>query len=98
MSFIKTMLAAAVAAMALGLAACAETQPSIASDFGVAVRQDLAAQIADPDAHYGKTDSDGAKAALAQERYRADKVTPPSAIGTSKSGSGGSGASAAPSQ
>ncbi len=88
MSFIKTALAAAVAAVALGgLAGCAETQPSIASDFGIAVRQDLAAQIADPEAHYGKTDSDGARAALAQERYRADRVIPPSAIGTSKAGS-----------
>ena len=72
-----------------GLAACAESHPTLSSDFGVAVRQDLAAQIADPDAHYGKTTSAGARAALAQERYRTGKVTQPSAAGASMSPAAG---------
>ena len=80
-----------LSAMAASLAGCVDSHPTLSPDFGVAMRQDMAAQIADPDAHYGKTDSDGARAALAQERYRADKVIPPSSIGTSKAGSGSGG-------
>jgi type IV pilus biogenesis protein CpaD/CtpE len=81
-----------LSAMAASLAACVESQPALSSDFGVAVRQDVAAQIADPDAHYGKTTSDGARAALAQYRYRNDKVTPPSAAGASMSPTAGAAA------
>jgi type IV pilus biogenesis protein CpaD/CtpE len=87
-----------LSAMAAGLAACADTQPALSPDFGVAVRQNLAAQIADPDARYGKTPSDSGRAALAQDRYRTGKVIPPSAAGASMSPSSGAGAAAPPSQ
>lgn len=77
-----------------GLASCAESQKTLASDFGVAMRQDLAAQIADPEARYpANTTADGARAALAQERYRTGKSIPTS---TGAMSVGGSGASAAP--
>ena len=74
-----------------GLAACTESRQSLNPDFGVAMRQDLAAQIADPDAHYGKMTSEGARAALAQERYRTGKTTQPSAAGASMSPTSGAG-------
>jgi len=81
-----------------GLSACAESQRTLGSDFGVAVRQDIAAQIADPDARYpADTPTDGARIGLAQERYRAGKSIQPS-TGTMTVGgsSGGAGASGAP--
>jgi type IV pilus biogenesis protein CpaD/CtpE len=81
-----------LSAMAASLAGCVESQPTLSSDFGVAMRQDVAAQIADPDAHYGKMTSEGARAALAQDRYRSGKVTPPSAAGASMSPTAGGGA------
>lgn len=79
-----------------------ETRLRLQNDFGSALSQDLKAQIADPDA--GKyagpaPPSSGARADLAQERYRADAVTPPSTIGASGTangyGNGGSGAGGA---
>jgi type IV pilus biogenesis protein CpaD/CtpE len=67
-----------------------ETRLRIEDDFGRAVNQDLAAQVANPDA--GRDDSgpppasNGARAALAQTRYRQDAVTPPSSVGASGTG------------
>jgi type IV pilus biogenesis protein CpaD/CtpE len=78
-----------LSAMAAGLAACADTAPTLGQDFGVAVRQDLAAQVADPDARYGRTPSDSGRAALAQDRYRTGKVIPPSGAGAAAAGSSG---------
>jgi type IV pilus biogenesis protein CpaD/CtpE len=52
-------------------------------DFGNAVRQDLAAQIADPDAHYKGTPapgSDGERVGLAQKRYSTGQVIQPAAV------------------
>jgi len=80
-----------------GLAGCVQSQRYLAADFGVAVRQDVAAQIADPDARYpADTPSDGARAALAQERYRTGKSIPPTNGAMSVGGGGGAGASGAP--
>ena len=90
MSFSKILL---VAVMAAGLTACVESKPTLGPDFGLAVRQDIVAQIADPDAHYGKTPSNGDRAALAQDLYRTAKVVSPSAAGA-MSGSSSAGAAA----
>ncbi|HZZ30963.1 MAG TPA: hypothetical protein VFE10_03130 [Phenylobacterium sp.] len=87
-----------LSAMAAGLTACADTQPALSPDFGVALRQDLAAQIADPDAHYGATISDSGRAALAQDRYRTGRVIAPSAAGASMSPTSGGGAATPQSQ
>jgi type IV pilus biogenesis protein CpaD/CtpE len=94
MTFARILLLTAVLG---GLSACVQSQKYLASDFGVAVRQDVAAQIADPDARYpAATPSDGARAALGYDRYQAGKSIPPSsgamAVGGGSGGSGGQGA------
>ena len=94
-----------IVAAALGLCACAQnpaqSEMRMSPDFGDAVRQDLAAQIADPDAHYAGTPapgaSDGARIDLAQTRYQQNQVIQPSSttassrgsIGNADNGSGG---------
>ncbi len=63
---------------ALALSGCVQTH--LGQDFGVAIHQDIAAQVADPDAHYVGSPapgSDGSRVALAQDRYQKGKVTPP---------------------
>ena len=75
-----------VIAAALGLSACAQnptqSEMRMSPDFGDAVRENLAAQIADPDAHYTGTPapgaSDGARIDLAQTRYQQNQVIQPS--------------------
>ena len=95
-----------IAAM-LGLGACAqnpmESEMRMSPDFGEALRENLAAQIADPDPHYTGTlapgASDGARIDLAQTRYQKNEVIRPAtttASGRSLGGSdngGGGGAS-----
>jgi hypothetical protein len=86
-------LATAVGAVAL-LSACAETRLRDAPDFGDAVRENQAAQIADPDARYAGTPapgSNGVRAAGAQDRYLHGHVTPPPNVTTSQVGGGGGG-------
>jgi type IV pilus biogenesis protein CpaD/CtpE len=69
---------------ALGLAGCVQaTTPD--PGFGVALRQNIAAQIADPAPRYDRTNppaSDGARTALAQERYEKGQVIQPQAEST----------------
>ena len=65
---------------ALLVSGCTESQLRINPDFGVAVRQDAAAQIANPHPRYvgyPPAGSDGSRAALAQTRYATDKVIRP---------------------
>ena len=71
----------------------------LSDDFGHAVNQDLAAQIADPDAGLKAgppPPSSGDRAALAQRRYQHDVVIQPSTEGASgrASGSGNNGGAA----
>ena len=71
---------------ALGVSGCAVSQYHLTDDYGRAVRQDLAAQIADPDARYkGDPDpaSSGARTASAQTRYDTGAVTAPASTSTS---------------
>jgi hypothetical protein len=78
------------ACMLLLLAGCAQSSLRISPDFGNAVRQDIAAQIADPDAHYTGTPapgSSGPRVGLAQKRYDAGQVIPPSSMTASGAGS-----------
>ena len=76
MSPTKTILIPAI--LALALAGCANKPAHLGSDFGLAVNQNVVAQIADPDARYPQeVVSDGARAALAMERYRTGKTIPP---------------------
>jgi hypothetical protein len=94
MSLTKTMLIPTL--LALGLAGCAQSRAHLGSDFGAIVNQNRVAQIADPDARYPQeVVSDGARVALAMERYRTGKTLPPADLGASSIGvtSGGGGAS-----
>lgn len=74
----------------VGLSACTQSSLRISPDFGNAVRQDVAAQIADPDAQYEGSPapgSSGARVELAQKRYDKNQVVQPSAVTASGAGS-----------
>jgi hypothetical protein len=71
---------------ALALSACTQSTLRTSPDFGTAVRQDEAAQIADPDARYVGTPAPGSKGqrvGVAQKRYDTNQVIPPLDIGAS---------------
>jgi type IV pilus biogenesis protein CpaD/CtpE len=75
---------------ALGLAGCVQGN-TVDPDFGVALRQNIAAQIADPAPRYVNAEpaaSDGARTALAQQRYQKGTVIQPQAEATSSVGGG----------
>ena len=79
------------------LSACTQNKLAIQPDFGVAVRQDLAAQIADPDAHYAGVPapgSDGSRVSLAQTRYQTGNVVRPATISSTTSSTNSMGSSA----
>jgi hypothetical protein len=93
-----------ILAAGIGLSACTQSEVRLSPDFGQAVRQDMAAQIADPDAHYIGTPApgtDGARVGLAQQRYGKGEVIQPSSttasskgsIGQADNGAGGAGTS-----
>jgi type IV pilus biogenesis protein CpaD/CtpE len=78
---------------ALGLAGCVQGN-TVDPDFGVALRQNVAAQIADPAPRYVRADppaSNGPRTALAQDRYEKGTVIQPVVQGTTTvtSSSGG---------
>lgn len=80
----STLALSAMAAAALGLAGCASGAHQ-SSDFGEAVRQNIAGQIADPDARYTGTPAPGAngsRVGLAQQRYVKGQVIPPVSTST----------------
>ncbi len=85
----------AVLAIVLGMAplvsACTQSSIRLSPDFGNAVHQDIAAQIADPDAHYEGTPAPGAsgeRVGLAQKRYGTNQVIQPSATTASSRSTG----------
>ena len=87
---------AATVGAGLLLASCEESHLRLSPDFGVAVRQDVAGQIADPDARYAGVPapaSDGSRVGLAQARYKADRVIQPASTSTSQVSAGGGGGS-----
>ncbi len=91
----KTGRAALVTVLCLApaLSACQESSLRLNPDFGNAVHQDLAAQIADPDAHYEGTPAPGSagrRVGLAQKRYDTNQVVQPSTTTASSGSMGGS--------
>jgi len=77
--------------MVVSLGGCAANS-GLSDKFGVALNQDLAAQIADPDPHYEGAPApgaDGSRVALAQSRYQTGKVIAPVSTSTSEIGSQG---------
>ena len=90
----RILLLSALASTGALLSACAETRLRDAPDFGEAVRQDVAAQIADPDAHYAGTPdpaSNGNRVEWAQQHYNQHHVTEPANTGVGAGGGGGGG-------
>lgn len=78
-----------IAGLALFAAVAAVSGCAHPDDFGVATRQNIASQIADPDARYRRDlppGSSGARTALSQDRYAKGQVTPLSATGASDVG------------
>ena len=79
-----------VACLASLLSGCTQSTLRMSPDFGNAVNQDLAAQIADPDAHYAGTPapgSSGPRVGLAQKRYDTGMVIAPSSTTASSASS-----------
>ena len=85
---------------AIALSGCAVSRMRLSDDYGQALRQDLVAQVADPDAHYKglpAPGSDGHRVALAVERYNHNLVVQPTSTATSSvTVGGGAGSSGAP--
>lgn len=89
----------------LAVSGCTESRLRMSPDYGSAFRQDVAAQIADPDAHYAgdpAPGSNGARTELALKRYEQHKVIEPTVTNTMRStaqnsGSGGGEGSTSPS-
>lgn len=84
----------AIGALGLVLTGCVQAQENLQADFGAAVRQTVAAQTADPDAHYKRVEqpaSSGTRTSLAQDRYNKGKVLQPAQTNTSTAVSGGGG-------
>jgi hypothetical protein len=103
MSPISRTLVAMCLLGSAALCGCAESRFHAAEDYGVAVRENIAAQIADPDARYTGDPapaSDGHRAALAQSRYERNDVIKPAATSTSmavsNTGTGGGGGGSSP--
>jgi hypothetical protein len=98
----KSATAAALLGAALALSGCVESRMNLATDYGRAVGQDLAAQVADPDARYKGVPapgSDGHRVDQAMERYNRNVVIRPastSTFGSSTGGGGGGGGGAGP--
>jgi hypothetical protein len=87
---VAVVVAACIAPL---LSGCMQSSLRISPDFGNAVNQDIAAQIADPDAHYAGTPapgSSGLRVDLAQKRYDTGQVIQPSSTTASGSASIGS--------
>lgn len=87
----RLMLSALAGAGAL-LSGCANTPPTqsslrLSDDFGRAVREDIAAQITDPDPAWKDAPpppSSGQRAALAQKRYERNAVIQPATSSTTQ--------------
>lgn len=85
-----------ILALTAGLSACAMNDQPLQPDYGRAVKQNLNAQVADPDARYARVAapaSDGTRVSGAQTRYQTGKVTQPANVSTTtiKTGGGGGG-------
>jgi hypothetical protein len=90
----KSATAATVAGLALALTGCTESRLRLSDDYGHAVRENIVAQVADPDAHYKGVPapgSSGHRGDLAQQKYNHNAVTRPASTATSSAGSAGGG-------
>lgn len=86
MSSSDLIRALALAGATIALTGCIDARKDLSPDFGNAVRANLAAQIADPEARYEgvlQPGGDGARAALAASRYGKNQVVQPAQASTS---------------
>lgn len=89
------LILAALTGMGAFLAGCADEKAFdrqfSSLDLTSAVHEDMAAQIADPDARYKgpPPPSNGPRAQVAHDKYKQDKVTPPNTESTRSVGGGG---------
>lgn len=95
MSALRGSTFGAVFAASSLLAGCVSPQHGLEPDFGRAVRNDIVAQVADPEPRYErKVDpaSNGMRSVAAIKRYESGQVIAPQAQSTSQvAGAGGSG-------
>ena len=95
---LRTSTTIALVSAALALGGCVSAQGNLSPDYGQSVKQNLAAQVADPDAAYlrdAPPAAAGARTNLAQDRYNKGKVLQPAA-GAASSVGNSAGAPAAP--
>lgn len=88
----KTFAAVGLTVLLAGVAGCSESRLHISNEFGQSVRQDVAAQVAEPDAAYKGTPdpgAGGARVGLAQDRYGRNEVIKPVNASTSTAAKGG---------
>jgi hypothetical protein len=74
-----------LALVAAGLGGCTYSQVHLSDNYGAAVRQDVVAQITDPDPHYRgpPPPANGARVVLGQVRYRTGTTIPAAAEASS---------------
>ena len=83
------LIAALITIGALTTAGCTESRLRMDPDFGSALRQDLAAQVAYPDGVPAAPPmTSGARTALAQHRYEQNQVIAPETTGASGKSTG----------
>lgn len=88
----RNVIVAAVVGAAMAVSGCVQSRMHLSDDYGQSLRQDVAAQVADPDARYGGLPAPGAqghRVGLALDRYNRNAVTPPASTSTSSSSTGG---------
>jgi len=95
MSVLRACTVGTVIAMSTLLAGCVSPQHSLEPDFGRAVRNNIAAQVAEPEARYDRSvdpASNGTRSVAAVRRYESGQVIAPQAQSTSQvAGSSGGG-------
>ena len=96
----KSATAAAIAGFALALSGCAESRLRLSDDYGHAVRENIIAQVADPDAHYKGVPAPGSNGQRGKPSRRRGtttmllsgrRSTATSTAGTAGGGGGGGG-------
>jgi outer membrane murein-binding lipoprotein Lpp len=84
------VIGATVAAASL-LAGCLSPQHGLEPDFGRATRNNIAAQVADPEPRYARKvepAANGVRSVTASQRYERGQVTPPVVQSTSSVAAG----------